>query len=127
MTDSPPDTDPAQATLAERLRPVLVATARRGTTILYRDLAQAAGVPAPHSIHKTTLALEALSRADHAAGRPLLAAVAIGKAGLPGPGFFQLLATLGRYDGPDRGPEAEACHRAELAKVYAGYASDANA
>mgnify|MGYP006433678079 CR=1 FL=1 len=120
--DPPPEADPARAALAERLRPVLAATAARGGTILYRDLAQAAGVPAPHSIHKTTLALETLARADHAAGRPLLAAVAVGKAGLPGPGFFQLLADLGRHDGPDRGPVAEARHRAELAAVHAAYA-----
>ncbi len=103
-----------EAALAAALHPVLIDTVRQGRTIAYRDLARAAGVPAPHSIHRTTLALEALIRADHAAGRPLLAAVAVGKAGLPGPGFFQLLRALGRYDGPDRGPEAAAWHASEL-------------
>jgi len=120
----PPEADPALAALTERLRPVLEATARRGDTILYRDLARAADIPAPHSIYKTTLALEALVRADHAAGRALLAAVAVGKAGLPGPGFFQLLRALGRYDGPDRGAVAETGHRAELADVYAAYGAN---
>jgi len=103
-----------EAALVAALRPVLIDTARQGRTIAYRDLARAAGVSAPHSIHRTTLALEALVREDHAAGRPLLAAVAVGKAGLPGPGFFQLLRALGRYDGPDRGPEAVARHAEEL-------------
>lgn len=113
--------EPEIAALAERLRPVLAGVARRGGTILYRDLARDAGVPGPHTIHKTTLALEALVRADHAAGHPLLAAVAVGKAGLPGPGFFQLLTALGRYDGADRGADAAAHHTAELARVHAAY------
>lgn len=100
--------------IATALRPVLAAAARRGETITYRDLAVRAQVPAPHSIHKTTLALELIAREDHDAGRPLLAAIAVGKAGQPGPGFFQLLHDLGRYAGPDRGQEAADQHAREL-------------
>jgi hypothetical protein len=106
------------------LRAVLVAQARRGETIQYRDLASEAQVPPPHSIHKTAEALEEIARADHEAGRPLLATLAVGKAsgGLPGPGFFQLLRELGRYDGPDTGPQAAEAHARELeaALVYWG-------
>lgn len=90
------------------IREVLLTCARAGTTIPYRELAARAQVPAPHSIHNTTLALEDLIREDHAADRPLLAALAVsrGNPGLPGRGFFMLLKELGRYDGPEQGPEA---------------------
>lgn len=98
------------------LRAVLVAQARRGECIHYRDLAAEARVPPPHKIHKTAEALEEIARADHAAGRPLLSTLAVGKAngGLPGPGFFQLLRELGRYDGPDGGEPARQAHAREL-------------
>ncbi|WP_282604993.1 hypothetical protein [Pelagibius sp. Alg239-R121] len=98
------------------VRHVLIACARTGNTISYRDLVARADVPPPHGIHKTTLALENLVREDHAAGRPLLAAFAVSRAnaGLPGQGFFHLLAELGRYNGPDRGPQAEEVFGREL-------------
>lgn len=109
--------------LSPILRERLQAHARAGETVRYRDLARAAAVPGPHSIHKTTLALEALAKADHAQGRPLISALAVGRAqgNRPGPGFFQLLRDLGRYDGPDDGPQAEAAHDRELAHVFAHY------
>lgn len=105
------------------LRRQLEDHARAGETVRYRDLARAAEVPGPQTIHKTTQALEAITRADHAAGRPLIAALAVGRgnAGLPGPGFFQLLRELGRYDGPDTGAAAEAAHTRECAAVFAAY------
>jgi hypothetical protein len=105
------------------LRRELEDRARAGETVRYRDLARAAEVPGPHTIHKTTQALEAITRADHAAGRPLLAALAVGRGsgGLPGPGFFQLLRELGRYDGPDDGEAAAAQHRRDLEAVFAAY------
>ena len=65
-------------------------------------------------------------REDHAAGRPLLAALAVSRTGngIPGRGFFQLLSELGRHAGPDRGPEAEAAHAAELARVFAYWTAE---
>ena len=86
----------------------------------YRDLAILAEVPPPHRIHDLTLALEDLIREDHRAGRPLLAALAVSRAGpgLPGRGYFLLLNELGRYHGPGSGPEAAAEHRGELARLY---------
>jgi len=103
-----------------RLRAVLTGVASRKETILYRDLAVLAEAPAPHRIHSLTLALEDVIRADHAAGQPLLAAVAVGRGaeGIPGRGFFALLRELGRYGGPDRGPEAQAAHREELQRLF---------
>lgn len=108
--------------LLERLRKALQHCARSGETVSYRDLAVRIDFPGPHTIHRLTLLLEDMVRADHAAGRPLLAALAVSRSqgnatgdGIPGRGFFQLLAELGRYDGPDQGPEAAACHAQELA------------
>lgn len=101
------------------LRRLLGEAARARATRRYAELAEAAGVPPPHGIHKTAMLLEELVREDHAAGRPLLAALAVSKLGdTPAPGFFQLLAELGRYAGPDRGPQAKAAHRAELAAAW---------
>lgn len=109
-----PQTD--DDTLLAALRQALTACARAGETIPYRELAQRVAFPGPHAIHRLTLLLEQMIREDHAAGRPLLAALAVSRAqdGIPGRGFFQLLAELGRYHGPDQGPEAAACHAREL-------------
>lgn len=106
-----------EESLQARLRSVLLNCAKARKTITYRDLVAEAQVPPPHGIHKTTLALEDLIREDHAAGRPLLAALAVsrGNAGLPGHGFFHLLAELGRYDGPERGPVAQKTFEKECA------------
>lgn len=102
-----------------RLSAALDALVPDARTITYQELALRVAVPPPHRIHKLTLALEELARADHAAGRPLRAALAVsrGPEGLPGRGFFQLLAELGRYAGPDRGPAAAAAHAGELARL----------
>ena len=107
---TPPPADDTK--LTADLRRELVACARAGETVSYRDLAQRVDFPGPHVIHRLTLLLEEMVRADHAAGRPLLAALAVSRSqdGIPGRGFFQLLAELGRY-----GPEAAACHARELA------------
>ncbi len=111
----------------ESLRRALVAVAGGRRTVTYQDLADLAAVPAPHRIHKLTLALEDLIREDHAAGRALLAAVAISRARgeVPGSGFFHLLAELGRYAGPDRGPRATQAHAAELEAAWAYWGSPA--
>ncbi|MEM7169989.1 MAG: hypothetical protein AAF530_07450 [Pseudomonadota bacterium] len=103
--------------LIEDLRNCLRARAHAGRPITYRDLAEAISMPPPHRIHNLTLALEDLMREDHAAQRPLLAALAVsrGAAGIPGRGFFQLLTELGRYEGPDQGPTAQSHYRRELA------------
>jgi hypothetical protein len=92
-------------------------------------LAARVPVPPPHGIHKLTLALEALMREDHLAGRPLLAALAVSQTapGIPGRGFFHLLAELGRYAGPDRGQTAAAAHAAELAQSFAFWGADPEA
>jgi len=106
--------------LHERLRTELRLLAAARATVTYADLAVRAAVPPPHTIHRLTEALEDLVREDAAAGRPLLAALAVsrGALALPGRGFFQLVRHLGLYDGTDRGPEAAAWHAAECGRVW---------
>jgi hypothetical protein len=107
-------------TLMMRLRQALRDCAAVGETVTYQELARRSEFPGPHSIHRLTLLLEAMVREDHAAGRPLLAALAVSRVtGIPGRGFFQLLSELGRYHGPDQGPEAAAQHARELAAARA--------
>lgn len=103
-------------TLRRQLRRILESLAREQTTVTYRDLARLAEVPPPQTIHKLTEALEATMREDHAAGTPLIAALVVsrGPSGLPQRGFFDLLRTLGRYQGPDEGPQAEEVFQEEL-------------
>jgi len=97
------------------LRRVLRALARERSVASYAELAELVGQPGPHRIHGLTARLEALARADMEAGRPMLAALAVGRNGtLPQRGFFLLLTELGCYEGPEKGPEAEAFHREEL-------------
>lgn len=106
---------------AGTLEPYLDRLAREGRTVTYRDVAHALAVRPPHTIHQVAEALEATMATDAAAGRPLRAAVVVSKTrdGLPAPGFFDRARRLGRYDGPDRGPEAAAFHAAELEAVFA--------
>lgn len=111
--------------LQQQLRAVLMDHARRGETIAYLELAHAAGMQPPHLVHRVTEALEEMLRADHAAGQPLLAALATRKGGpIPGRGFFWLLNELGRYDGPPEGEEAIACHRALLKEASTYWSAD---
>src|SRR3546814_13625210 len=94
MTDPTAD----DQSLMAPLRQALLDCAAAGATITYQELAQRASFPGPHTIHRLTLLLEAMAREDHAAGRPLLAALAVSRTqkgpdggGIPGRGFFQLL------------------------------------
>jgi hypothetical protein len=107
-------------TLKAQLRQALQVCAAAGATVTYQELARRASFPGPHAIHRLTLLLEAMAQEDHVAGRPLLAALAVSRAtGIPGRGFFQLLSELGRYHGPDQGPDATAQHARELQAALA--------
>lgn len=110
-------------TLADRLVPFLMDAARRKATITYAELARAAAVTPPHTIHKTVEALEILMARDAALGQPLLASVAVSakRRGFPAPGFFQAARALGLYFGPDRGPQAETFHAMALEQAWETY------
>lgn len=103
------------------LREALLECARAGETVTYNELARRVDFPGPHRIHRLTGLLEVMIREDHAAGQPLLAALAVSRAehGIPGRGFFHLLVELGRYDGADRGPAAVEQHDREVQSVIA--------
>lgn len=109
------------------LREALCAIASARGRITYAELAAALAQPGPQRIRRLAERLEASMRADHAAGRPLLASVVVSRRGaLPQRGFFDLLQELGRYEGPATGPEAEAVHAAELAAVYEWWGQNGN-
>ena len=120
--------------LIAALRSALLDCALAGESVTYNVLAARVGFPGPHRIHRLTELLEIMIREDHAAGRPLLAAVAVSRAqrnaagdGIPGRGFFHLLAELGRYDGPDQGPAAAQAHADELRTAQAYWRQAAGA
>ena len=100
---------------------VLDETIQTGGIVTYRDLAARSGVPGPGRIAKVTGLLEQLVLDDHAAGRPLRAAVAVSRARdrLPGPGFFRFCREAGLYFGPEDGPQARLFHDLELRRVHA--------
>ncbi|MEC7676659.1 MAG: hypothetical protein VYB89_14145 [Pseudomonadota bacterium] len=106
---------------------VLADLARRQTRWTYRELAGHLAVPGPCTIRQVAEALDDSLRADHAAGRPLAAAetIAARRGGGPAPGFFQTCRELGRYFGPDDGPQAAFFHDLELRRVYAAAAEQA--
>ena len=81
----------------EALMRVLLPVACAGGTITYQALAAELGLEPPHTIHRVTLALEALMAADARAGRPPLAVVVVSRTrgGLPAPGFFAAARRLG--------------------------------
>lgn len=106
------------------LRRWLEAAARDGRRPTYGEAVRELDVPGPGAVRTLTDAAERLMAEDAAAGRPFRAAVLAGRLrnGLPGPGFFQTARALGRHDGRDEGPEAEAFHAAELARLKADLA-----
>ncbi len=106
--------------LPRRMRSYLKDLASSRGTIGYRDLAKALELDPPNVIRQVTEALEVLMHEDHEDGAPLIAALVVSKArsGVPAPGFFQLARSLGRYGGPDAGPEAEAHHAREIARAW---------
>ncbi len=112
--------------LIAKLRRALLDCARTGETVTYNALAGRVDFPGPHRIHRLTGLLEVLIREDHAAGRPLLAALAVSRSqnGIPGRGFFGLLVELGRYDGPDQGPVAAEAHGKELQAAIAHWSEE---
>ena len=90
----------------------------RGDTITYGALARQLGLWAPGSVGRITRALEETMREDAAAGRPLIAARAVSRAGgLPGRGFFDLAEALGV--GPVEGESDEGFH-ARMLDALAG-------
>ncbi len=102
-----------QDDLCDRISAYLTA---RPAPITYAALAAATGLKDAGRIAALTGALERLMSRDAAAERPFIAAWVMSRTtGLPGRGFFQKAAALGRYAGPDDGDAAwVAAERAQL-------------
>lgn len=113
-----PEPDPE---LVARLRALLVAQAQAGATLSYREAAARLGLAPPGMIARLGAALEALMAQDAGQGRPLLAALCVSRtgSGLPGRGFFDKAAELGRFAGDPAGPEARAFHAREMSQLLA--------
>ncbi len=107
--------------LVPRLRALLAAQAQAGATISYREAAARLGLVPPGVIGRLGAALEVLMAQDAAQGRPLLAALCVSRtgSGLPGRGFFDKAAELGRFAGDPAGPEARDFHAREVSQLLA--------
>lgn len=101
----------------ESVRAALQRVATQATTITYHALARELELQPPNTIHQLTTALEALMRADAAANRPFIAALVVSRRPphLPGRGFFECAAALGRFSGDQA--EAPRFHASELARA----------
>ena len=102
-----------------RAKMALASVTSFGRIVTYAEMADAADIPAPQRIHKLTLWLETTMRQDHAAGRPLRAALVISRNrnGLPAPGFFLLCRELGIYQGAETGADAAQFHQAMISAL----------
>ena len=102
--------------LADRVRAHLEALPPEQVPIPYGALARALGMWRPGSVARVTAALETTMREDAAAGRPFIAARAVGRGrdGLPGKGFFDLARALSR--GPREGESEPDFHARELGR-----------
>lgn len=107
----------ASATLRNSVRAHLQRIAARAETITYQSLAAELQLQPPNTIHQLTTLLEALMHEDAAADRPFIAALVVSKRPpyLPGRGFFECAAQLGRFNGIDA--DAPAFHARELERA----------
>ena len=113
--------------LNDHLREELLKQVRTGLPVTYKELADRLALAPPHTIHRVTEALERLMDEDAAAGRPLLAAFAVGKArsGVPARGFFLKARALGLFSGDPEGREALEFHAREVRRALRFYGRQA--
>lgn len=92
----------------------------RRETVQYKTVAEALGIEPPQQIQKLAALLEAIQEDDALLGRPQRAALVIqkGREPIPRPGFFQKLAELKVFQGPDRGAQAAMWHQNELERLF---------
>jgi hypothetical protein len=109
--------------LKDRLREELLKQAKSGVPATYKNLADRLELAPSSTIHRVTEALEQLMDEDIAAGRPLLAALAVSKvaSGIPACGFFLKAERSGIFSGDPRGPEAFDFHMRELQRAFCFY------
>jgi len=112
-------TDPA---LVARIREILAGRNAGDPFITYQALAAALGLQPPRTIQRVAAALEQTMREDVTAGRPMIAALVISRAGdMPRRGFFDLAVALGRFpDEPSRHRTAWQAEGVAVTRVQAG-------
>ena len=97
----------------------LIEAARNRQLLYYREVAERIGVPRAghHMARQVGQVLGEISEDEHKAERPMLSAIAVNEAGVPGKGFFNLARQLGRlsHSTPDAEPEFL---RVEQRRVY---------
>ncbi len=102
--------------LVKRIREILAGRNAGDSFITYQALASALGLQPPGTIQRVAAALEQTMREDVAAGRPMIAALVISRAGdMPRRGFFDLAVALGRF--PEDPRQHRAAWEAECAAV----------
>jgi hypothetical protein len=120
MTDAGDD----PTALAADLRALLSRRTPVDPFLTYQGLATALGLTPPGTIQRVAAMLEQTMREDVAAGRPMIAALVISRAGdMPRRGFFDLAVALGRFPGDPR--QHRAAWEAECAAVF-GTRADAS-
>ena len=101
---------------AHRIREILAGRTAGNPFITYQALASELGLQPPGTIQRVAAALEQTMSEDVAAGRPMIAALVISRAGdMPRRGFFDLAVALGRF--PDDPAQHRAAWQAECAAV----------
>lgn len=110
--------------LAAEVRALLVGRTAADPFLTYQALATTLGLTPPGTIQRVAAALEQTMREDVAAGRAMIAALVISRAGdMPRRGFFDLAVALGRLPGDPR--QHRAAWEAEYTAVF-GTQSDAS-
>ncbi len=105
----------------------LIEAARNRRLLYYREVAERIGVPRAghHMARQVGQVLGEISEDEHKAERPMLSAIAVNEAGVPGKGFFNLARQLGRlsHSAPDAEPEFL---RVEQQRVYELWGQEAS-
>jgi len=113
----------ADIEITARVRDILGRRDPDDPFITYRALASELGLAPPGMIRTVAGALEQLMREDVAAGRSMVAALVVSRAGgMPRRGFFDLAVALGRF--PQDPDQHRATWEAECAAVLQQTAHD---
>jgi hypothetical protein len=103
--------------LAGEVRALLSRRTPADPFLTYQAVAAALALTPPGTIQRVAAALEQTMREDVAAGRPMIAALVISRAGdIPRRGFFDLAVALGRF--PEDPRQHRAAWEAECAAVF---------
>ena len=97
----------------------LIEAAQGGGVVTYKQVARILGITEAghHMAREVGQVLGEISEDEHGHGRPMLSALAVSEAGMPGPGFWTLARRLGKTVGDGTTTEVQ-FWAAEQAAVY---------